>query len=104
MALYGVLTVLIAFYLIDTLVAATLLTVTAPFWLAAPAFPGGGKYFMQALRMALHAMLTVAFVAIAGVAGCGADRVSAVGSVDRQRHLRKFSRICSTRLRGATRR
>jgi hypothetical protein len=64
MALYGVLTVLISFYLIDTLVAATLLTVTAPFWLAAPAFPGGGKYFMQAVRMALHAMLTVAFVAL----------------------------------------
>lgn len=64
MALYGVLTVLIAFYLIDTLVAATLLTVTAPFWLAAPAFPGGAKYFMQAMRMALHSMLTVAFVAL----------------------------------------
>jgi hypothetical protein len=64
MALYGVLTVLIAFYLIDTLVAATLLTVTAPFWLAAPAFPGGGRYFMLALRMALQAMLTIAFVAL----------------------------------------
>ncbi|GIL40291.1 hypothetical protein [Roseiterribacter gracilis] len=64
MGLYGFFTVLIAFYLIDTLVAATLLTVMAPFWLAAPAFPGGGKYFMQALRMALHAMLTVAFVAL----------------------------------------
>jgi hypothetical protein len=64
MGLYGVLTVMISLYLIDTLVAATLLTVTAPFWLAAPAFPGGGKYFLQAMRMALHAMLTVAFVAL----------------------------------------
>lgn len=64
MGFYGIFTVLISFYLIDTMVAATLLTVTAPFWLAAPAFPGGGKYFLQAMRMALHAMLTIAFIAL----------------------------------------
>jgi hypothetical protein len=65
MMLYGLMTVMIVFYFVDTIVAGTILTVTAPFWIGALAFPGGVTFAARAFRFALHAVLTVTFVALA---------------------------------------